>query len=83
MKRPDKICLHAKRWSGIVCALLCAAVFSAPTFLTAAEQPQWGEKFSLNMVSRERGLPDIFAAGGVLYVATNKHLYVIENPQII
>lgn len=33
-------------------------IFAAPLF--AADQPQWGEKFSRNMVSAERGLPDRF-----------------------
>jgi len=40
-------------------ALLCSAVTcSATTF--AADQPQWGEAWSRNMVSTERGLPDSF-----------------------
>ncbi len=30
------------------------------TFLSAADQPQWGERNTRNMISSERGLPDTF-----------------------
>src|SRR5690349_9281865 len=38
---------------------LVALVFTS-TRAMAADQPQWGEKFSRNMVSSEAGLPDRF-----------------------
>src|SRR5690349_18489356 len=31
-----------------------------PSIARAADQPQWGQKFSRNMVSDEKGLPDSF-----------------------
>ena len=38
----------------------CFAALLAATVLHAADQPQWGEKDTRNMVSDERGLPDTF-----------------------
>ncbi len=40
-------------------AVLCS-VGSLPFALAAADQPQWGQAWSRNMVSAERGLPDSF-----------------------
>ena len=37
-------------------ALFCASV--ASYMACAADQPQWGERFTRNMISTERGLPD-------------------------
>ncbi|MBM3889745.1 MAG: PQQ-like beta-propeller repeat protein [Verrucomicrobia bacterium] len=37
-------------------SLLCVAALSAQ----AADQPQWGQRYSRNMVSEEKGLPDSF-----------------------
>lgn len=42
-------------------AILCAA--GAVRVGSAADQPQWGQRYSRNMVSRERGLPDWFDPG--------------------
>lgn len=42
----------------IALASLCVAVNVLPTL--AADQPQWGQAWSRNMVSSERGLPDSF-----------------------
>ncbi len=39
---------------------LCLAASVATTALHAADQPQWGENHTRNMVSEERGLPDTF-----------------------
>src|SRR5439155_19885895 len=38
--------------------MVVVGCWSLPTF--AADQPQWGEAWSRNMVSTERGLPDSF-----------------------
>jgi outer membrane protein assembly factor BamB len=38
--------------------LLCALLIASP--LPAADQPQWGERFTRNMVSTETNLPDSF-----------------------
>ena len=38
--------------------LFCVLAALAPT--RAADQPQWGQRFSRNMVSDETGLPDSF-----------------------
>ena len=42
----------------IVLAVLCLAASAAR--VTAADQPQWGERFTRNMISEEKGLPDSF-----------------------
>jgi outer membrane protein assembly factor BamB len=42
--------------SALLLLLLC-------NLLAAADQPQWGQPFSRNMVSGEKGLPDDFDAG--------------------
>jgi outer membrane protein assembly factor BamB len=44
------------------CLTLCAglAVGAVHSDALAADQPQWGQAWSRNMVSRERGLPDSF-----------------------
>lgn len=42
-------------------AILVAAMASNP--LVGADQPQWGQRDSRNMISAERGLPDTFDAG--------------------
>lgn len=41
-------------WTRILCLL------AMPAWVLAADQPQWGERFSRNMVSSEKGLPDGF-----------------------
>src|SRR5262249_45363220 len=41
-----------------ICRVALLALFS--TALHAADQPQWGEAWTRNMVSSERGLPDSF-----------------------
>ncbi len=45
-----------------LCLTLCAcfAVGAGQSRAPAADQPQWGQAWSRNMVSRERGLPDAF-----------------------
>lgn len=43
----------------LVCALLCALA-AAPCACAAADQAQWGERFTRNMVSPETGLPQSF-----------------------
>jgi len=40
--------------------LLGGVGLEGPALLQAADQPQWGERFSRNMVSEERGLPASF-----------------------
>ncbi|HVY72262.1 MAG TPA: PQQ-binding-like beta-propeller repeat protein [Verrucomicrobiae bacterium] len=45
----------SRRLSGLAAAGLLAAFC-----VRAGDQPQWGEAWSRNMVSRERGLPDTF-----------------------
>src|ERR1041384_2010052 len=42
----------------VCCWLLTAVAGMSRVF--AADQPQWGEAWSRNMVSREKGLPDSF-----------------------
>jgi len=37
-----------------------AIVYTTALFATAADQPQWGQPWSRNMVSEERGLPETF-----------------------
>ena len=40
-------------------AFLCA-LLAGPAVVRAADQPQWGQRYSRNMVSDETGLPDSF-----------------------
>jgi len=40
--------------------LVCLAIESSPLSLWAADQPQWGEAWTRNMVSREKHLPEAF-----------------------
>jgi outer membrane protein assembly factor BamB len=40
--------------------LVLAAFLLAPGRLPAGDQPQWGQRYSRNMVSAERGLPESF-----------------------
>ena len=50
----------------------CFVAFAAAAWTYAADQPQWGERFSRNMVSAETNLPDAFdpaAGSNVLWVA--------------
>jgi outer membrane protein assembly factor BamB len=44
-----------------LCGLVAFFLLSFPPPLPAADQPQWGQPWSRNMVSAERGLPDSFA----------------------
>ena len=41
-------------------AIGCLAWGTLPFLALAADQPQWGQAWSRNMVSAERGLPDSF-----------------------
>ncbi len=50
--------MHADRRR--VCWNLLLIVLLTPSLAVAADQPQWGERNSRNMVSRETGLPDRF-----------------------
>ena len=43
-----------------VLTLLCLAAGLVGSVLRAGDQPQWGERYTRNMVSPERGLPDSF-----------------------
>ena len=64
MKRPAKMRIRENCPSGIACKFFAlAAIMFAAASLNAADQPQWGQKFSRNMVSRETGLPDSFEPG--------------------
>ena len=48
-------------WSvsaGLICALFCGAVVISS--VSADDQPQWGQRYSRNMVSGETGLPETF-----------------------
>ena len=49
--RPNLLCLP-------LCCCLTAGAWNPHAF--AADQPQWGEAWSRNMVSKERGLPESF-----------------------
>lgn len=40
--------------------VLIISVFFSPAGLNAGDQPQWGERFSRNLVSQEKDLPDRF-----------------------
>ena len=48
--------VNSQRAFGVFLLLLLLA----PVLALAADQPQWGRKFSRNMVSDEKGLPDSF-----------------------
>lgn len=57
-------------FSGCPALACCLAAFAFQ--LRAADQPQWGERFTRNMVSSEQGLPDRFdpvIGSNVLWVA--------------
>ena len=48
-------------WSvsaGLICSLFCGAVVISS--VSADDQPQWGQRYSRNMVSGETGLPETF-----------------------
>jgi len=62
--RNPQSAIHNRAAGGApLAAFLVAAIASSA--LPAADQPQWGQRFTRNMVSAERGLPDSFdpAAG--------------------
>ncbi|MCB1123740.1 MAG: PQQ-binding-like beta-propeller repeat protein, partial [Verrucomicrobiae bacterium] len=40
--------------------IACLACLAGTICVSAADQPQWGERYTRNMVSRETGLPDSF-----------------------
>ncbi len=42
----------------LICALFCFQLVTSTAF--SADQPQWGQRYSRNMVSWETGLPDTF-----------------------
>ena len=44
-------------WGAALAGLL---VLAGPTALAAADQPQWGERFTRNQVSPEKNLPELF-----------------------
>ena len=48
---------HGARWTS-VCVL--ASVLALAAAADAADQPQWGERYTRNMISAETGLPDSF-----------------------
>ncbi len=48
------------------CAALASCLLAAAA--AAADQPQWGERFTRNMVSAEKGLPDAFGTAGTTNV---------------
>jgi len=45
-------------WQLLICALFCLLL--ATTTVSADDQPQWGQRYSRNMVSGETGLPETF-----------------------
>ncbi len=45
-------------WLLLICALFCFQLVTSTAF--SADHPQWGQKYSRNMVSWETGLPDTF-----------------------
>ena len=47
---------------GVAC-LAPVLLMIAANASSAADRPQWGEAFSRNMISDEKGLPDVFAPG--------------------
>ena len=56
----------------LACFIRFAVLFSAASGVGAADRPQWGERFSRNMVSPETGLPakiDPGDAAGLRWVA--------------
>ncbi|MBM4016997.1 MAG: pyrrolo-quinoline quinone [Planctomycetes bacterium] len=44
----------------LMLAAVAAALLWAPAAAPAADQPQWGRRFTRNMVSEEKGLPESF-----------------------
>ena len=48
------------RFSTLAPVACVACSFALAAWVRAADQPQWGERFSRNMVSAEKGLPDSF-----------------------
>jgi len=53
--------LNRSRTSSCVSVLLAVSLFGAPLSRTfAKDQPQWGQAWSRNMISSEKGLPDSF-----------------------
>src|SRR6059036_2030604 len=46
--------------SGVFVVSIFVSVHGMAFTLAAADQPQWGQAWSRNMVSREKGLPDSF-----------------------
>src|SRR5215469_18574006 len=57
-------------WCGIAVCVFITAETAA-----AADQPQWGQRFSRNMVSDEKGLPDSFAGSVKLSTALGDQSY--------
>lgn len=49
-----------RSWVGIAWWIAPAVIFTGAASLPGADQPQWGERFTRNMVSAERGLPESF-----------------------
>ena len=45
-------------WFSLICVLFCSHIVISPVFAT--DQPQWGQRYSRNMVSGETGLPETF-----------------------
>ncbi|NOX56647.1 MAG: PQQ-binding-like beta-propeller repeat protein [Planctomycetes bacterium] len=45
---------------GVAFLFLATGLFGAASFSLAADQPQWGQRWSRNMVSDEKGLPATF-----------------------
>lgn len=45
-------------WCVLICTSICSFIVISPVF--AFDQPQWGQRYSRNMVSYETGLPDTF-----------------------
>lgn len=51
---------HRSSWFAVVWV---AVVAGGMAWLRAGDQPQWGQRYSRNMVSEEKGLPDRFDPG--------------------
>lgn len=53
---------EASRWQLLICALFGAALIGIPMSVgtRAADRPQWGQRYTRNMVSDETNLPDKF-----------------------
>ncbi|MHC4282724.1 MAG: PQQ-binding-like beta-propeller repeat protein, partial [Planctomycetota bacterium] len=45
-------------WYLLICTLFCSHIVTST--ILAADQPQWGQRYSRNMVSSETGLPETF-----------------------